>query len=98
MDYTQIIIGLITLFIGVIDCFLIPWLKEKYDNAKFERFLKYVKIAVQAAEQIIDKSEYEAKKQYVIQFLNGRGIKFDEAVVDAAIESAVIEMKNELLK
>ena len=98
MDYTKIIESVILLLVALADAFLIPWLKAKIGAEKFKKMVDYVRIAVEAAEQIIGPEHGQEKKAYVVQYLSARGIEFDEATIDAAIEAAVIEMNNALLK
>lgn len=100
MDYTNILYAVIALFVALIDAFLIPFIKTKIDAAKLAKILSYVKIAVEAAEKLFVNEEEagEKKKQYVLDYLNKKGIKFDEETIDNAIEAAVLEMEQSLLK
>ena len=97
-DYTMIIEGLITIIIGLVSAFVIPWIKAKINAEDLAEIVKWVKIAVQAAEQIYKESGMgPAKKAYVVSFLNDRGVMFNEKEIDTLIESAVLELKKELL-
>ena len=94
VDITNIVSAVITLIMAVITIFLIPWLKNKLDADKFEKIQAWTKVAVQAAEMIyIGVGRGEEKKAYVIQYLNEKGFKLDTATIDALIESAVHELK-----
>ena len=94
VDITNIVSAVITLIMAVITTFLIPWLKNKLDTDKFEKIQAWTKVAVQAAEMIyIGVGRGEEKKAYVIQYLNEKGFKLDTATIDAIIESAVHELK-----
>ena len=94
MDYTMIIKGVITILMALITMFVIPWLKSKTTEEQFNDILKWVKIAVQAAEMIYKESGMgKAKKAYVESFLNDLGIVYDKKEIDALIESAVLELK-----
>ena len=94
VDITNIVSAVITLIMVVITTFLIPWLKNKLDTDKFEKIQAWTKVAVQAAEMIyIGVGRGEEKKAYVIQYLNEKGFKLDTATIDALIESAVHELK-----
>lgn len=99
MDYTKIIYTVIALLCAVADAFFIPWLKTKIDAEQLKKVLDYVKIAVEAAEKLFINEENAGakKKAYVKDFLATKGIKYDEATIDAAIESAVIQMEYSLL-
>lgn len=100
MDYTNILYAVIALLVALIDAFLIPFIKTKIDAAKLAKILSYVKIAVEAAEKLFVNEEEagEKKKQYVLDYLNKKGIKFDEETIDNAIEATVLEMEQSLLK
>ena len=82
-----VILELILVIITAIVCrYLIPWLKEKH--------LEWlVTIATQAAEQTITNSD--DKKNYVIEWLQARGITYDASKIDAIIESCVYKINNE---
>ena len=36
MDWTNIILAIISLLVAVAEAFLIPWIKTKWDNAKIK--------------------------------------------------------------
>ena len=94
VDITGIVSAAITLIVALITTFLIPWLKNKLDADKFEKVRAWTKVAVQAAEMIYNGAgRGEEKKAYVIQYLNDKGFKLDTATIDALIESAVLELK-----
>lgn len=94
VDITNIVSAVITLIVALITTFLIPWLKNKLDADKFEKIQAWTKVAVQAAEMIYNGAgRGEEKKAYVIQYLNDKGFKLDTATIDALIESAVLELK-----
>lgn len=94
VDITNIVSAVITLIVALITTFLIPWLKNKLDADKFEKIQAWTKVAVQAAEMIYNGAgRGEEKKAYVIQYLNEKGFNLDTATIDALIESAVLELK-----
>ena len=96
MDYTQIIAAVIALISALVSAFLIPWIKTKIDADKLQTVQAYVEIGVKAAEQLYAASEGDKKKEYVISFLEGKGIKFDVETVDKLIEAAVLQLHHEL--
>ena len=74
--------------------FLVPWIKGKVEAQKLEKIMDWVTIAVSAAEQIYNESGMgEKKKQYVLDFLEGKGLTVDINSVDAMIEAAVYGLK-----
>ena len=97
MDYTKIIEAIITLLVAVITAFVIPYIKSKLSENELAEIIKWVKIAVQAAEMIYNETGMgKEKKKYVETFLTEHNIKVDIEQLDALIESAVLELKKEL--
>ena len=94
-DLTTIFSAIITLVIALITTFLIPYIKSKTSAEQFDIIKSWVKIAVQAAEMIYTESGMgNAKKTYVIEYLNSKGYKIDTKSLDNLIEAAVLELKN----
>lgn len=98
VDITQIIMGLITLLIGLAEAFLIPWIKTKISNEKLAKIVDTIDIFVAAAEQIAARDGYDGawKKAHVIALLEKNGYTVDETI-DEYIEAAVIRLHNELI-
>ena len=98
IDITQIILGFITILVGLAEAFLIPWLKEKIGNEKLAKIVDTIDIFVAAAEQIAARDGYNGawKKQHVIELLEKNGYTVDETI-DEYIEAAVIKLHNELI-
>ena len=96
IDLTELLVAIITLLVGLAAKYAIPYLKEKYGEAKLNNVAKWVKIAVGAAEMIYSESGMgKEKKNYVLQFLNKKGLTVDFDVLDNLIENAVLELKQE---
>lgn len=96
-DYTQLIEAIITLVVTILTLFVIPWIKQKISADKLDEIMKWVKIAVQAAEMIYKESGMgKEKKAYVEKFLDDMGIEIDDVKIDSLIESAVLELKNDI--
>lgn len=98
VDITQIILGLITIMVGLADAFLIPWLKAKVGSEKLAKIIDTIDILVAAAEQIAARDGYDGawKKAHVIELLEKNGFTVDETI-DDYIEAAVIKLHNELI-
>lgn len=98
VDITQIILGLITIMVGLADAFLIPWLKAKVGSEKLAKIVDTIDIFVAAAEQIAARDGYDGawKKAHVIALLEKNGFTVDETI-DEYIEAAVIKLHNELI-
>lgn len=98
IDITQIVMGLITLFIGIAEAFIIPWIRTKMSNERLAKIVDTIDIFVAAAEQVANREGYNAawKKQHVIELLEKNGYTVDETI-DEFIEAAVIRLHNELV-
>lgn len=92
----KIAVTLATVFISA---YLIPLLKEKLNDSKYNRLLEMVEIAVRAAEQTIH-SEGSIKKdqvtQFVTQWMLDHGIAITQDQLDQLIEACVFNMKREV--
>lgn len=94
IDITSIVNAVIALLSAVVSTFLVPWIKGKVEAQKLEKIMDWVTIAVSAAEQIYNESGMgEKKKQYVLDFLEDKGLTVDINSVDAMIEAAVYGLK-----
>lgn len=93
-DITKIIEIVFSLIALLISSFLIPYIKSKLTIEKQAEINMWVKIAVNAAEQLFSGSgRGEEKKNYVIEWLSEHKIKYDSSKIDTMIESAVYEIK-----
>lgn len=98
-DYTLLFEGVLTILFALVTMYVIPWIKTKVSAEELAEIIKWVKIAVQAAEMIYKESGMgEEKKAYVKTFLEDKGIKYDERQIDSMIESAVLELKEQFVK
>jgi LL-H family phage holin len=89
----QIIKLLITIAGLAITYYLVPFLKKKVGEKKFDEIYNLVAIAVNAAEQIFNQPNMgEKKKEYVIKFLEEKGIDITDEQIDALIEAVVYEI------
>ena len=96
-DYTMLFEGILTVLFALVTLYVIPWIKSKVTAEELADIIKWVKIAVQAAEMIYKEAGMgKAKKAYVIEYLNNIGVKYDADKIDGMIESAVLELKREL--
>ena len=95
-DLTPVINAVIALIAALITAFVIPWVKRNTTAKDREELLKWVEIAVAAAEQLFHTTQGKEKKSYVVQFLQEQGFTFSEAEIDAAIEGAVLKLHREL--
>ena len=96
INITPIINAGILLVAAIVSVFVIPWIKSKAKNEDTTNFLRWVEIAVAAAEQLYESTDGPAKKLYVLEYLMSKGIAVDADDIENAIEAAVIKLHNEL--
>ena len=96
MDLTPVVVALIALCVVLVTTIALPAARAKWGDANVNEFLRWVKIGVQAAEQIYALTEGREKKRYVLNFLEAQGYNIDKAEVDSAIEAAVLELHTQL--
>lgn len=99
MDITQVIVLIISVISLLATGVFVPYVRTKVSGDKLSNIYTLVKIAVNAAEQLYGSKTGEKKKQYVIEYLAGKGIYVDVDIVasefNAMIESAVYELSKE---
>lgn len=95
-DLTPIINAVIALAAALVTAFVIPWLKRNTTQKDREELLKWVEIAVMAAQQLYHQLGGEERKEYVRNFLNAKGYDVTSAEVDSAIEAAVLRLHRQL--
>ena len=98
LNLTPIINAVIALLAALVTVFVIPWLQRKTSAQDREEFLRWVEIAVAAAEQHWDSAKSKEKKEAVTAFLREQGFTFSESEIDSAIEAAVLKLHHELTR
>lgn len=93
LDLTPILTALIALIGAIITYYIIPLLKGKISADKWQEIVKWVMIAVKAAEQMKAAGLIVVpKKDFVTAFLKDQGITITDEELDALIEAAVFEI------
>lgn len=95
-DLTPVFNAFIALVAAVVTAFVVPWIKRNTSAKDREEFLKWVEIAVAAAEQLFYSTQGTEKKKFVVQFLEGQGFTFSESEINTAIEGAVLKLHQNL--
>lgn len=93
----KIVVSVATVFISL---YVIPLLKEKLSESKYQRLLEMVEIAVRAAEQTIKGSGQGAvKKEQVLESVSfwmlQHGVDITSEQLDELIEAVVFNMNRE---
>ncbi len=100
-DMTMMLLKIIiSVCVALITAYAVPYLKTLKNDARYERMLDMVALAVRAAEQTITGSGQGAVKKaevvkFVSEWLYGKGINITEDELDQLIEAAVYSMKQE---
>lgn len=95
-DLTPVIVAFIAFVASLVAAFVIPWVRRNTSAQGRENFLRWVEIAVAAAEQLFYATQGIEKKKYVMQFLRDKGFSLSEEEINAAIESAVLKLHRQL--
>ncbi|MEY8420001.1 phage holin, LLH family [Oscillospiraceae bacterium 44-5] len=95
-DLTPVINAFIALIAALITAFVVPWIKRNTSAKDREELLKWVEIAVMAAQQLYHQLDGSKRKEYVLNFLREKGYDVTSAEVDNAIEAAVLKLHQEL--
>ena len=96
MGITEITKIVIDLVVAAASLWLVPWLRARLNAEQVTDMLRWVEIAVSAAEQLYDATQGSIKKKYVTSFLREHGYQVDEDELDLAIEAAVLKLHKEL--
>lgn len=95
-DITPIVEAIIKLVVAFVCVMVIPCLKQKFSQTQLDNALIWIKIAVQAAEQLYASTQGAEKKAYVVKYMKDKGIKINTSDLDGMIEAAVLELHNQL--
>lgn len=91
-NLTPVINAVIALIAALITAFVVPWIKRNTSAKDREELLKWVEIAVMAAQQLYYHKDGEMRKDYVLKFLAEKGYDVSSAEVENAIEAAVLKL------
>lgn len=98
ISFNPILEGVITLILGIITAFLIPWLKQKVGESKWENLRTLTYSAVRYAEQMYTSDQNKLKKEYVTNYILGQsdrlGLSLTKEDIDVLIEGTVNVVKH----
>lgn len=98
VDLTPLIVAVLTALAGILTRFIVPWLKSRLTEAQRQDLLKWVEIAVAAAQQLYYQMSGPERKQYVLDFLEKQGFDVSSPEIDAAIEAAVLALHQKMME
>ena len=84
MNIVGTVLGVVLLF--VVKQYLIPWLKVKIGNEKYDELVKKIKDLMSVAEQHYGSNTGAEKKAWVISEINKLGLNFNEEMVGNLID------------
>lgn len=88
---------LIMILTTLITAVVIPYIRGKMGEDKWNRLQDYIAYAVRCANQIFGKDQCEAKKNYVMGYIISKaqeiGLNISEKDIDLLIEAVVYEVK-----
>ena len=93
IDLTPIAQAVITLLAALVTYKLVPWIQSKTTRQQQDNLAAMARIAVYAAEQLFTHGDNEIKYKYAKERLEAAGFTLDHETLQAAIESAVRELK-----
>ena len=96
IDLTTILEAIIAFAVAIITAFVIPWLKSKTTAEQREDLLKWVDIAVAAAQQLFHQMDGSARLEYALSLLEEKGYDVNDDIVKDAVEAAVLKLHRQL--
>ena len=96
MNITEVLEAFVYLIAVVLTVFAVPAIKNKVGAQNMDEFLRWVDIAVAAAEQLYDSADGPMKKNYVLNYLTDKGFVVDDVELNMAVEAAVNRLHHEL--
>ena len=96
MDITNVFTAFIALLVALLSCFVIPWIKTKVSTNELAEMLKWVEIAVMAAQQLYHDLSGSDRLEYALDFLKEKGYDVENDEIRNAIEAAVLQLHQQL--
>ena len=96
IDLTNLLEIIITLAATLASVFLIPWLKSKTTAEQREDMLKWVDIAVAAAQQLYYEANGSDRLAYALELLQAKGFNVEDVALQDAVEAAVLKLHHQL--
>lgn len=92
IDLTPIINAIIAVLGALALRYVVPWVMERTTAAKRENLLKWVEIAVAAAQQLYYQSDGQKRLEHALGILEGKGFDVNDEAVLSAVEAAVLKL------
>lgn len=94
---SKLIEAVVTVAVVLITAYVIPWLKSKIGENKYNEIVSYVEFAVRCAEKLYNTEQGKEKKQYVYSYILRKAKELDieltEEDINILIEGVVHAVK-----
>lgn len=94
---TEVTKAVITVVLVILSAYVVPWVKSRIGEDKYETILDFAEIVVRSAEKMFTPEEYAQKKAYAVNMLENKarelGIAINAKEINAIIEGAVQAVK-----
>lgn len=94
---TKITELIVTIILALVSYYVIPWLKNKVGDDKYNLLVAFAETVVRSAEKIYTPEEWAVKKQYAMEMVSDKaeelGLKLSVEEINAIIEGAVQAVK-----
>ncbi|MEG2234667.1 MAG: phage holin, LLH family [Oscillospiraceae bacterium] len=84
-DLTALFDAAVVMLAAIITTFVLPWIKKKSANETDTMIKFWIDTAVHAAEQYYNTGVIRDKKEFVIDFLESKGLSVDDAQIEATV-------------
>ncbi|MBE6955838.1 MAG: holin [Ruminococcaceae bacterium] len=92
IDLTPLINALVAAAAVAVSLFLIPWLRSKTTAEQRSDLLRWVDVAVAAAQQLFSQCSGQERLQYALSLLAEQGYDVNLRQVRDAVEAAVLKL------
>lgn len=94
---TEVTKAVITVVLVILSAYVVPWVKSRIGEDKYETILDFAEIVVRSAEKMFTPEEYAQKKAYAVNMLENKARELNIAInakeINAIIEGAVQAVK-----
>lgn len=96
IDITEILVSILGVITTIIAVMVIPYIKSKLSAEQEEKLAYWVDVAVMAAEGLFKQSGMgDEKFEYVMNFLEAKGLGADFEEIEALVEASVYQLINQ---
>lgn len=95
-DITSVLTAIVSLAVAVLTVFVIPWLQTRISANEMDQMLKWVDVAVMAAQQLYHTADGPTRLEYAMDLLESKGYNIDQQEIRDAVEAAVLKLHQQL--